>query len=209
MDGQRNVLIRNYSHTSRRFELSLEQNCLLWGRKVVIPNQLRNRILQELHECGHLGITRMKALARSHFWWPKLDGSIETMARQCAACKQVKNTPPTTPLHTWQWATRPLQRVHMDYAEKDGEHFFFLVDAYSKWPECFPMGHNTTTSKTIDILRYCLLRMVCRRQWLATMDRSSCHMSSQCSWRTMESTTSVFLPIIQHQTAQLSGWYKK
>ena len=139
---------------TRRFELSLEQNCLLWGRRVVIPNQLRNRILQELNECGHLGITRMKALARSHFWWPKLDGSIETMARQCAACKQVKNTPPTAPLHTWQWATRPLQRVHMDYAEKDGEHFLILVDAYSKWPECFPMGHNTTTSKTIDILRY-------------------------------------------------------
>ena len=135
----------------------------------------------------------MKALARSHFWWFKLDGSIETMAKQCSACKQVKNTPPTAPLHTWQWATRPLQRVHMDYAEKDGEHFLIPVDAYSKWPECFSMGHNTTTSKTFDILRYFFTAYGFQRQWLATMDRSLCHMTSQCSRRTKVSTISVFL----------------
>ena len=38
----------------------------------VISTKLRHRVLEELHR-GHLGVVRMKALARSHVWWPELD----------------------------------------------------------------------------------------------------------------------------------------
>ncbi len=33
-------------------------------------------ILQELH-ADHSGMTRMKALAHSHVWWPKIDSRLE------------------------------------------------------------------------------------------------------------------------------------
>ena len=35
----------------RREELSIEDGCLLWGRRVVIPSVLRDGVLMELHEC--------------------------------------------------------------------------------------------------------------------------------------------------------------
>ena len=32
---------------------------------------------------NHLGIVRMKMLARSYFWWPSLDETIEDYVKQC------------------------------------------------------------------------------------------------------------------------------
>ena len=49
----------------RRNELTVHQGCILWGMRVVIPNKLRERVLEELHD-GHLGVVKMKALARSY-----------------------------------------------------------------------------------------------------------------------------------------------
>jgi hypothetical protein len=101
----------------RRYELTIEQDCLLWGRRVIIPDTLRSRLLAELHD-GHQGICRMKALARMHFWWPCLDSEIENLATSCSACAVIRNIPPSAPLHPWKWPTCVLQRVHIAYAEK-------------------------------------------------------------------------------------------
>ena len=50
-----------------RYELSIEQDCLLWEIRVVIPTRYQKDMLDELH-VGHPGIVRMKELARSYLW---------------------------------------------------------------------------------------------------------------------------------------------
>ena len=47
----------------RSYELSVQNNCLLWGNQVVVPKVGRVVVMQILHE-GHPGISRMTALAR-------------------------------------------------------------------------------------------------------------------------------------------------
>ena len=47
---------------SRRLELSIQDNCLLWGSHVIIPQPGKEKILSLLHE-GHPGICKMKSLA--------------------------------------------------------------------------------------------------------------------------------------------------
>ena len=135
----------------RREELSLDDGCLLWGRRVVVPESLQDQMLDELHEC-HPGMCRMKSLARSYVWWPGIDEDIEMRVRRCALCTDVQNSPKKVPLLLWPWATSPWERIHLDFAEIKGQNFLIVVDSYSKWLEVFPM-RQTKASDTIEVLR--------------------------------------------------------
>ena len=86
----------------RREQLSCHDGCLLWGQRVEIPSSLRPQLLKELHD-GHVGVCRMKALARSFVWWPGLDREIEAMAASCDACKTTAANPTKVSWHPWQY----------------------------------------------------------------------------------------------------------
>ena len=136
----------------RRNELTVHQGCILWGMRVVIPNKLQDRVLEELHD-GHLGVLKMKPLATSYVWWPNISGQLEELAKACSGCQHNHKMPTKAPLHPWEWATAPWQRMHIDYAGPfQNSMFLVVVDAHSKWPEVVPVS-STTSSSTIEVLR--------------------------------------------------------
>lgn len=137
---------------NRKDELTLQQGCLMWGIRVIIPPKLRPQLLSELHT-GHPGVVRMKAVARSYMWWPGIDAQIEQVSKGCQPCKLTQKAPGPAPLHPWTWPASPWQRIHVDFAGPfQGQMFMVIVDAHSKWPEVHLMS-STTTTKTIQVLR--------------------------------------------------------
>ncbi|XP_061904359.1 uncharacterized protein K02A2.6-like [Entelurus aequoreus] len=143
--------VRLKPYMGRRLELSVQSGCLLWGRRVIIPLSLREKMLQQLH-AGHSGIVKMKEIARSYFWWPGMDKQIEEMATSCSACHKTRNNPPLAPLHPWEYPQEPWQRVHIDFAGPVEDRMFLVaIDAHSKWPEVAIM-RSTTTERTIERL---------------------------------------------------------
>lgn len=124
----------------RRNELSVQNGCLMWGIRLIIPIKLRNKVLDEQH-VGHIGTVKIKELSRSFFWWPKLDNDIEQLARKCSGCQVNQKAPPKASLHPWEWPSAPWERIHIDFAGPFmGNMFLIAVDAHSKWPKVHVMN---------------------------------------------------------------------
>ncbi|XP_058023862.1 uncharacterized protein K02A2.6-like, partial [Ahaetulla prasina] len=137
----------------KRGELSAQGGCLLWGDRVVIPEKLRKRVLDLLHE-GHPGIVRMKGLARSYVWWPLMDSEIAERVGKCQACQESRPLPPTAPVREWERPQGPWSRIHIDFAGPfHGQTFLVVVDAYSKWLEIILM-RSMTAEAVISVLRH-------------------------------------------------------
>ena len=137
----------------RRNELSLQQGCILWGSRVIIPTPGRECLLDELHEY-HPGMVRMKALARSYLWWPGLDRDIELKVRSCQTCQEHCKLPSSANLHPWEWPGKAWYRLHIDYMGPfEGKMSLVIVDAYSKYIDSNVVT-SATTAATILRLRH-------------------------------------------------------
>ena len=120
----------------RRTELSLQDGCVLWGARVLIPTP------------GRAGI-----LARSYVYWPGIDKDIERLVSDCATCQEHRNVPPSTELHPWEWPDKPWSHLHADFAGPFlGNMFLILVDAHSKWMDIYTMS-SITSEATIGNLK--------------------------------------------------------
>ena len=150
-DAQHSLCPDFQPYKSRIGELSVQDGCILWGSRVVVPPQGRAAVLKLLHE-GHAGECRTKMLARMYLWWPNLDADIRDVVRSCDKCQELQARAPEAPLHPWQWPTRPWQRVHMDYCTANGWMFLVLVDAHSKWMDVYPTK-SSDSAITIEKMR--------------------------------------------------------
>ena len=135
-----------------RDEINIEDDILMRGSRVIIPQMLRKTVIDELH-LGHIGIVKMKHMARQHVWWPGIDTDIKNITRTCDACRLTRNNPPTE-YHMWERPQKPWERINIDFAGPvENKMFMVVVDAYSNWLEIIDMSKNTTTNHTIDVLR--------------------------------------------------------
>lgn len=136
---------------SKRHELSVEQNCLFWGYRIIIPGSLREQILEQLHKT-HLGVVKIKALARSYVWWPGVDTDIEDRVRACRICAENQKTPTRVPMTPWPWPEKPWDRIHCDFLGPFyGDMYLVVIDAHSKWPEVINFKSNTKASKLKEV----------------------------------------------------------
>lgn len=138
-------------YKSPEVNYKLMNGCLLFEHRVVIPKTLRQRILEDLH-AGHLGMVKMKGIARSFVYWPGIDGDIEIVANECENCGRMAHNPPRFKDHHWIYPTGPWERVHVDFAGPvAGSMLLIISDAYSKWLEV-KITNSTTSHATIAIL---------------------------------------------------------
>ena len=139
---------------NKRHEIGIMEECILWGRRVIVPIQGRKKLMEALHE-GHPGIVRMKGLSRTYFWWPKLDQEIEFKVRNCYECQQTNQMPATAPLHPWEIPEEEWSRLHIDYAGPfKGHMFLVIVEAFIKWLDVYA-SNSATTNTTLENLQRC------------------------------------------------------
>ena len=131
--------------------LSVTDDCLINGNRVVIPEAMQPQILDILH-LEHFGMQRMKQLARSAVYWPHIDSQIEDTCRGCVSCAEHQNKPPKPANHPWMMPEKPWSRIHVDHAINFmGNNWLIVTDAYSKYP-CIHQTSSTSTQATTTLL---------------------------------------------------------
>ncbi|XP_059047663.1 uncharacterized protein K02A2.6-like [Achroia grisella] len=145
-------IVNDKIYFSKKDSLFLEHGCLVWGYRVVIPSSLRATVLNELHS-GHIGVVKMKQLARNYLWWEGLDADIERVCRDCSACASQRDQPPPAPLHSWAWPTEPWERLNIDFLGPfRNKYYLVIIDAHSKWLEVDNVS-STSAAAVIHSLR--------------------------------------------------------
>ena len=81
----------------------------------------------------HLGVVKMKALARSHVWWAGIDEALEKVTKNCEECQNNHKEVLNTPLQPLEFTSQPWQRIHLDFAGPfQGQMWLILIDLYSR-----------------------------------------------------------------------------
>lgn len=133
---------------ARRHELSVENNCLLLGNKIVIPKLLQNEVLSLFHE-QHVGIVRTKMLMRSYCWWREINNNVEKFITSCEICQQTQNFSNNSTLLSWSTAPHVFYRINIDFFYKYNHTFLIVIDSKSKWMDVKLMDRGSTANETI------------------------------------------------------------
>ena len=109
---------------------------ILRETRIVIPNILRNRVLELAHE-GHQGLEKMKERLRSKVCWPCVDKDAERKCRQCYGCQLVTKETVSPPVKTTRMPERPWQdlALHLPGPMPTGESLLVIVDYFSRLME--------------------------------------------------------------------------
>ena len=134
------VMVRN--------ELTSVGQVVLRGTRIVIPGNLRKRVLDLAHE-GHQGIVKTKERLRSKVWWPGIDQQAERRCRECFGCQMVTKHVPPPPVKPTRLPDTAWQEVALDLLGPmpGGEYLLVVVDYFSRWMEVDVI--RSTTSATI------------------------------------------------------------
>lgn len=101
-------------------------------------------MLNILHK-EHVGIVRMKAMARGSLWWYGIDRDVEYFGKSCEICQQVEARGSGIKPIQRPETSKPFERIHVDFFYFKAKQYFLLMDVYSKWLEVFILKKSTAS----------------------------------------------------------------
>ena len=111
--GQRTNTLQPYLSISG--ELTIENDLLMRGSRIVIPSSLRQDILNKI-QAGHQGITKCREMACQSVWWPGISKELEELVNRCHLCCKAQSQR-AEPLITTPLPNLPWQKVATDKFE--------------------------------------------------------------------------------------------
>ena len=119
-----------------REELTMKDELVLKGTRIVISNKKHESILKLNHE-SHLGLNNCKLCTMETVYWPGLNDQLEKLILNCELClkySQAKcNQPPNMalgheiPVHSWT-------KLATDIIHFEGESYLLVVDYTGRFP---------------------------------------------------------------------------
>ena len=124
-------------------------------RHLVVPEQLRDKVVSENHDAlfsGHFSTKKMLQKLKQYLYWPGMSSMIFKKCESCLVCATIQGQErrQNPELHSIP-VGEPFACIGMDFKEIDesfDKNRFALVfqDYLSKWPEVYPVADQTAST---------------------------------------------------------------
>ena len=133
-----------------RGELTVWDDLLLYGTRIVVPQSQRAETLRKIHQ-GHQGIQKCRQRMSTAVWWPGVTQEIEKLVKSCPVCQKT-TTPAREPLLQSPLPDYPWERVATDLFELNDTVYLLLVDYYSRYIEVQKL-RSPTSARIITAMK--------------------------------------------------------
>lgn len=132
--------------------LSVYEEFLVYGPRLIIPHSLWRETLSHLHE-SHQDIDRTKRQARQTVYWPGIDRDIENIVSSYQQCRPL--LPKQQNELLWQDDDPPTREesTSADYFHVAGRTYLVYVDRMSGWPYVSSCPQHASAAHLITSLR--------------------------------------------------------
>ena len=124
-------------------------------RRLVVPEQLRDKVVSENHDvlfAGHFSAKKMLNKLKQYFYWPGMSSLIFQKCESCLTCataqgQERKQNPALQSIPVGE----PFSCIGMDFKEMDESfdknHYALVFQDYlSKWPEVYAVADRTAST---------------------------------------------------------------
>ena len=130
-----------------RDQMTVQDDLVFKGARVVIPATLRREMMNKCHET-HIGIEGCLRRARESMYWPRMTSDIKDHISKCDVCLAHQNAPQKETLHQHQIIDRPWAKVGADLCDLSGRTLLVVCDYFSGFVEVEWL--QTTTSNAVS-----------------------------------------------------------
>ena len=113
LDSKNKISEELKPYWSYRDELAVIDDMVLKGRCIIIPNSLKQQVLDQLH-INHMGIENMRLLAHKCIYWHSININIEKYIKQCMICLEYQQMQPKEKIIHHEIPLRPWEPVGAD-----------------------------------------------------------------------------------------------
>ena len=139
------------SYYDSREELSVLDEIVFKGDRVVVPTVMRKGVLKNIHE-SHSGIVRCKQLARDVVYWPGMNAKIEDMISNCSTCQEKRRCQQKEPLIPSEVPTGPWKILAIDLLYCNGTTCLVTIDYYSECIDVDELKDDSYSSTVVERL---------------------------------------------------------
>ncbi|PFX13811.1 Retrovirus-related Pol polyprotein from transposon opus [Stylophora pistillata] len=111
---------------SYREENSAENGLLFKGHRLIVPGELRSRVLQTIHE-GHFGFEKMQLRAREAVFWQRITSDLLQTAQGCEVCLTFSRSQQSETLLPHEVPQGPWERLGIDFFEFQSTTYLLIA----------------------------------------------------------------------------------
>ena len=112
---------------SYREEISAENGLLFKGHRLIVPEKLRSRVLQTIHE-GHFSFEKMQLRAREAVFWPGITSDLLQAAQGCEVRQTFSRSQQRETLLPHEVPQGPWEKLRIDFFEFQSTTYLLIAD---------------------------------------------------------------------------------